>query len=319
MIDFLLGVLLAVTVYRGYRRGFVREISDLALLLFGALVAFRTGSASGVFFESWTGASPLVARLLGSFLVFFVIQFGGSLLLRRFLTLPLPARTVDRVGGAAVSGGWFVIGATMLLLVASAVPFSDGIQRQLDDSRAVQLVAGEGSAAKEAISSLVGDRVLEALVNLNQLIGERQVVIEGADTITIPTATGGLVESSADAREVFELLNLARIDAGADPLAWSGALAEVAAGHGREMYEQGYFSHVSPETGTVSDRVRAVGIPYAVVGENLALSPTAGSVHDGLMASPSHRENMLEQRFTRVGISAIEGPLGLMVVQVFTG
>lgn len=319
MIDFLLGVLLAVTLYRGYRRGLIREISDLALLVVGAFVAFRTGSASGVFFESWTGASPLVARLLGSFLVFFVIQFAGSLLLRRFLTLPMPARTADRVGGAVVSGGWFVLGATMLLLVASAVPFSEGIQRHLDDSRAVQLVAGEGSAAKEAISSLVGDRVLEALVNLNQLVGERQVVIEGAETITIPTATGGLIESRTDAREVFELLNLARIDAGADPLAWSAALAEVASGHGFEMYEEGYFSHVSPETGTVSDRVTAVGLPYAVVGENLALSPTAGSVHEGLMASPSHRHNMLETRFTRVGISAVEGPLGLMVVQVFTG
>ena len=116
---------------------------------------------------------------------------------------------------------------------------------------------------------------------------------------------------------MFDLLNRARVDAGVDPLAWSTALAEVAAGHGFEMYEEGYFSHVSPATGTVADRMAKVGILYRVVGENLALSPTAESVHDGLMASLGHRENMLDERFTRVGISAVEGPLGLMVVQVF--
>jgi len=37
-----------------------------------------------------------------------------------------------------------------------------------------------------------------------------------------------------------------------------------------------------------------------------------------LMASPGHRQNMLDDRFTRVGISAVEGPLGVMVVQVFS-
>ncbi|MGH2722992.1 MAG: CAP domain-containing protein [Actinomycetota bacterium] len=37
------------------------------------------------------------------------------------------------------------------------------------------------------------------------------------------------------------------------------------------------------------------------------------------MESPGHRENILRPEFRRVGIGVVSGPLGLMVVQVFTG
>ena len=319
MIDIVLGLVLILIVYRGYRRGLIREGADLLLLVVGALIAFRTGEATAAFFGSWTGASPLVARTIGSFAVFFAIQLGGSFLIRRFLRLMGPTRVVDRIGGAAVSGLWFAFLASLMLLVASALPLSGTPERLLADSTVADLVAGEDAFTKQAVSSIVGDRVLESLVNLNQLIGDQQVVIEGAERVEIPVLGGDLVEARDEAQEVFELLNLARIDAGEDPLAWSDALAEVASGHGFEMYREGYFSHVSAETGTVADRVAAFGIPTGVVGENLALSPTAASVHEGLLASPGHRANMLNGRFTRVGIAAIQGPLGLMVVQVFTG
>ena len=319
MLDLILLALLIVVLFRGYRRGFLREIADLALLVVGAVVAFRTAGASEAFFASWTGTSPLVARALGGFSVFFLIQIGGSFLVARSLRLLGPVRRVDRVAGAAVGGLWFVFGAVLFVLVASAVPVNRTFDRWLGESRAVEVIVAEDSFTKKAVSAVVGDRVLESLVNLNQLIGDRQVVIEGDDLIEIPVLDGALISSENAANEIFDLLNLARVDAGEDPLAWSSALAEAAAAHSYEMYENGYFSHVSPLTGLVSDRVAAIGVPFGLVGENLALSPTAQSVHDGLLASPGHRANMLESRFTRVGISAVEGPLGIMVVQVFTG
>ena len=318
MIDLALGILLVLVLYRGSRRGFIREVADILLLVSGALLAFRLGGPTSSFLESWTGVSPLVGRMVGVFGVFIAIRLVGSFVLRRFLPRMGPARSIDRVGGAAVAGGWFVVVATMMLLVASAIPFGPGIERLMDESRAVDLITGQGSVAKNAVSTMVGDRILESLVNLNQILGDRQVVIEGDETVSIPVLDGRLVDARPAAREVFELLNRARVSAGVDPLAWSDGLADVAGHHGFEMYQEGYFSHMSPTTGTVADRMVAAGIPYLIVGENLALSPTPESVHDGLMASPGHRQNMLDDRFTRVGISAVEGPLGVMVVQVFS-
>jgi uncharacterized protein YkwD len=37
------------------------------------------------------------------------------------------------------------------------------------------------------------------------------------------------------------------------------------------------------------------------------------------MDSPGHYENIVRPTFRRVGIAAIKGPLGYMVVQVFSG
>jgi uncharacterized protein YkwD len=85
------------------------------------------------------------------------------------------------------------------------------------------------------------------------------------------------------------------------------------------MYVTGYFSHISPTTGTIGDRVSSAGISYVIVGENLALAADAVQVHEGLMDSPSHRENILRPQFRRAGIGVIDGPTGLMVVQVFSG
>jgi uncharacterized protein YkwD len=82
---------------------------------------------------------------------------------------------------------------------------------------------------------------------------------------------------------------------------------------------EGYFSHTSPITGSVAERMADAGIPYVIVGENLALAATSRTVHKGLMDSPSHRANIVGPGFTRLGVGVVRGPLGLMVVQVFSG
>ncbi len=85
------------------------------------------------------------------------------------------------------------------------------------------------------------------------------------------------------------------------------------------MYLEGYFSHHSPRTGDVASRTLVSGVSFRVVGENLALASTPRAVHAGLMDSEAHRANILGTEYRRVGIGAVRGPLGLMVVQVFAG
>ena len=319
MLDLVLGVGLLFAVILGYRRGFLQGVVGLGVMVAAILVGYRTGPASSAFVGSWTGAGPTMSRWIGSVAVFLVILIGGSLMARKLGVLPGPLRPLDRIAGSLVSGAWFIALATLLLLMVGALPtLTPRFQGILSDSRAAGVVTARGEAITPAISRLLGDRLLETSVNINRLLGRRHVVIEGEERVDIPLVTAaGLAERPGSARELFEKLNMARIEEGIAAVAWSAALADVAGRHGREMYEDGYFSHVSSATGTVDGRLEAEGIPFRVVGENLALSPTVDSVHEGLLASPSHRATMLDGRFTRVGISALEGPLGLMVVQVF--
>ena len=293
----------------------------MVVLVAAIFLGYRSGPAGAVIVGSWTGAGPLMARVIASIVVLLVILVGGTLVARRLVVALGPLRTLDRIAGSLLSGAWFVVLAVLLLLLAGATPnLPARVEGLVSGSRAAGVVMSEGTAVTPAVSRLLGDRMIESFVNINRLVGRGQVVIAGEDRVDIPLVTSReLADRPDSARELFEKLNLARIEEGVAAVAWSAALADVAGGHGREMYEDGYFSHLSPINGSVDGRLEAEGIPFRLVGENLALSPTVAGVHEGLLASPSHRATMLDPRFTRVGVSALEGPLGLMVVQVFSG
>lgn len=321
MIDLLLGLALLGALLAGYRRGFIRSAARLAVLAAALWTGYRAGPAGAGLVESWTGSGPLASRWISSAAIFLVILIGGRLAARRLADLLGSLHPVDRTAGALLSGAGFAAVAALLLLLATAVPSPPPwLEGYLAESRAVRLVEEQATAAAPAISRILGDRLLESYINITRYIGEARAVVEGGDRVDFPAAdTASLTDRPAAAAALFDLLNMARIEDGAGAAAWSEALAEVAGRHGREMYEEGYFSHVSPASGMVGNRLRAEGIPFRAAGENLALSPTVDTAHEGLLASPSHRAAMLDPVFTRVGISAIEGPMGLMVVQVFTG
>jgi uncharacterized protein YkwD len=118
--------------------------------------------------------------------------------------------------------------------------------------------------------------------------------------------------------ELVELVNQERADRGISVLAFDPDLVPVARDHSREMHELGYFSHTSPNTGTLADRLNGAGVAYIQAGENLAYAPTVSVAHRGLMQSEGHRANILEPSFQRIGIGVIRAPDGtLMVTQVF--
>ena len=54
--------------------------------------------------------------------------------------------------------------------------------------------------------------------------------------------------------------------------------------------------------------MRQLGITYRSAGENIAMGyTTAADVVEAWMASPSHRDNLLSERYTTMGIGYAEG------------
>ncbi len=139
----------------------------------------------------------------------------------------------------------------------------------------------------------------------------------GPDTAEPP------VTSAEDAeRRLLDLLNRDRAAHGLPPVAADAEVAAVSRAHSREMYETGVVAHVSPRTGSASDRVRAAGIRTAAVLENVARAYGIGEAEEGLMNSPGHRANILSPEVTHVGIGVVIGDevVGrreLFVTQVF--
>ena len=64
--------------------------------------------------------------------------------------------------------------------------------------------------------------------------------------------------------------------------------------------------------------MRIAGISFHGAGENIARYGSTTAAHGGLMDSPGHRTNILNERFTRIGIGVfIVGPGTVFFTQLF--
>jgi uncharacterized protein YkwD len=106
----------------------------------------------------------------------------------------------------------------------------------------------------------------------------------------------------------------------APPVKLSGTLAGVAFGHAADMAMHNYFEHEDRSGRSPADRVRAVGYPEKLVGENIAYGPkSAEEVVQGWLDSPGHCENIMDPRFAEMGIAYAPGQAsrrGLFWVQL---
>ncbi len=76
-------------------------------------------------------------------------------------------------------------------------------------------------------------------------------------------------------------VNEERAKAGVKPLVMDEELRQVAREHSEEMFQENYFAHESPVSGSPFDRMQAAGIGFMVAGENLAYAPTLSVAHEG--------------------------------------
>jgi len=128
--------------------------------------------------------------------------------------------------------------------------------------------------------------------------------------------------SQIPAHEVVNLTNEKRAEAGRQPLRENPRLSEAATSKGSHMLANDYWAHTAPDGTEPWKFFSDVGYVYRFAGENLARdfsSPQAAI--DAWMASPSHRENMLSNRYDEIGIGVVEGELNgvdtTIVVQLF--
>jgi uncharacterized protein YkwD len=94
----------------------------------------------------------------------------------------------------------------------------------------------------------------------------------------------------------------------APPVRLSGTLAEVALGHASDMALHDYFEHQDLSGRSPADRVRAIGYRETLVGENIAYGPqSADEVVQGWLDSPGHCENIMDPRFSEMGLAFAAG------------
>jgi len=132
-------------------------------------------------------------------------------------------------------------------------------------------------------------------------------------------------QEEREEEDLVSAINNERTRRGLGPLVEDPLLNVAARTHSREMCSLSYFDHHSPTPGsqTPMDRYLAglrlwgEGKPEsALVGENIFYASATDAVynasyaHASLMNSPGHRANILERRFTKVGVGLFRDAQG---------
>ena len=93
------------------------------------------------------------------------------------------------------------------------------------------------------------------------------------------------------------------------PLFQNSKLNQIASLRIKDMFEKQYFEHKSPSGIGASDIADDIGYSFILVGENIALGNFNGDedVVQAWMDSPGHRVNILNSRYTEIGIGVEKG------------
>jgi len=182
-----------------------------------------------------------------------------------------------------------------------------------------------------ALTTAVGARFCNSLSDprLNQ-IGiartSREIWIVVAAPLDLPQPG----EMLTVARDVLVGVNTARTRghrcgdrpyAPTAPVRLVQGLSSVALAHSIEMARVGRLDHVGADGSSPSERVKRSGYVARIVGENIAGGvPSAGEVVEGWLDSLAHCANIMDPRFTEMGLAYAvnpDSPLQIYWTQLF--
>ena len=314
LVDLILIVVFVLSVLVGWRRGLIAAGADLAALAGSLVAAFllyphvvmlaqRHGADWGV----WTAPAAFV-------IAWMVIRVVLGLVLGRLVTAA-PAKVhshpVNRALGVLPGAANGLINAVIVAMLLLALPLSDGITRAAGESLLADRLAAPAEWLEARLRPVFEPAVQRTLNKLTVQPGSNQ-------SVKLPFTVNDPKPRPDLEAKMLELVNEERREQGLAPLRPDPEATRVARAHSEDMFERGYFSHVTPEGETPFERMREGGLRFRAAGENLAFARTLPMAHQGLMESPGHRANILRPAFGRVGIGILDGGrYGFMVTQKF--
>lgn len=318
MIDFILGLVLAAMLLRGWTRGFVRESLDLVGLVLGIWIAFRLSSPFGDFLTATFDVSPEFARIGGGLVLF--VLFGALLsvaahYLSRLMNLP-GLSMVNRVGGAAVAMGWGVVIVLIVVSLAVLLPLPDSWHDELEESRIVELIAGEGAVPRKVFESVAGDNVMAALASIRGIFGSSRATPQDDEALVFPAARRDEVRQvRAEADAVLEELNEQRVAAGLNAVAVVGPMTQLAEERAVSSYQRGMLRRMDNCVSALAER------DYKVprCDDATALASTAIAAYDAIAGTERGLAMIENPDFDRAGVSVVDGPTGRLLVIVLGG
>ncbi len=312
-IDLVLLMIVVVSIWSGWNKGFITGMLDLAGWIGSVLI--------GLYFYRYM--ANFIERIFSIGVYTYPLAFILTIILARILLSIITNRivyttpqethtsTANKFLGIIPGGVNGFIYAALAAALLLSFPLSDAVSAATKKSKVAAPLAMHVEWLDEKVSPIFDKAV-------NKSMNQITLHPKSDETVILPFKVTTATPRPDLEAEMLVLVNKERRQEGLGALLPDSELLKVARSHSQDMFVRGYFSHFSPEGKASSDRIREAGIRFLIAGENLALGQTLNICHSGLMNSPGHRANILEKRYGRVGIGIIDGGRrGLMVTQNF--
>ena len=128
--------------------------------------------------------------------------------------------------------------------------------------------------------------------------------------------------SNISVNSLLTEVNQERTKANLPPLVINKELNQAALAKAQDMFNDQYWAHVAPDGKQAWDFIKEAKYVYKYAGENLARDfNNSDEVVAAWMASPTHRENIMNKDFAQMGLAVVDGNLKgfntTLVVQLF--
>lgn len=251
---------------------------------------------------------------------------------------PSPARRCGIASSVqSESGYWLSVVAAEALADLEPLPARVDPGTRLDfraqllvpATQAALVVLGPEGLPRELLPSLAGDRVeasffldtpglhqIQLMVDeaggpaaaLEAWVGVGRALPATVDAAAAP-GEGVRIDPSEPERAILDMLNAARGSERLPALAADPALDQLAERHAVAMQSSERLEHDLGD-GNPRWRLEAAGVHATTTGENLARAPSLARAHRAIWASPSHRANLLNPHFDKVGIGVAQSANG---------
>ncbi|MBX6341758.1 MAG: CvpA family protein [Thermomicrobiaceae bacterium] len=318
-LDVLIIAIALLGAISGARRGFLLGVVDLALIVVGLLAAAVGYRSVAGLITQLTHRSGVAVNVVAFAVTALAVQAVLGLVVGASIAPAIrlarrvsPVRWLDSLLGVVPGAVKSLILAVLLVFVITLVPLGSTVDGVVSRSVLARELLQRGTDATNWTQRHSG-------LDLADFVVVTEPASEEGTRLPF-SFTSGLEVRPEDEARMVALVNQERERRGLAPLRVDAKLQAVARAHSEEMLRLGYFSHVSPVSGSPLDRLTASGVQFAVAGENLAYAPTVEIAHQGLMESEGHRANILSPEFTRIGVGVVAAPNGgKMFTQEFAG
>jgi len=209
-----------------------------------------------------------------------------------------------------------LIAVLLILIVGVSFLFPDKsaeFRNKVYDS--AMSIFGIASSTISQTSDFASSTLTERLTNLPGTSEIQDKIIEEAKKVIFTTP----LRATKDQAPVLDVIlteagviswtNQARIKNNMVDLQVNVKLNEGAEKKVQDMFARQYFDHISPDGAGPAEVAKTSGYEYILIGENLALGNFKNDQEllTAWMDSPGHRANILNSRFTEIGVAIQKG------------